>query len=279
MIAEGDLPSLLSLAKEAADAGAAILAREARHVTGRPIAYARKGSPIDLVTEIDHASERAILAVLSRAGIPIVAEEGGGHATSGAVFYVDPLDGTTNYTHGHPFASVSIGLVVEGRPRLGVVAAPLLGVTWSAIVQADARGARRDLVCAVEHPLSVSEVEALDAALLATGFPVDRRTSDDDNTAAFAALTKRTHGVLRCGSAALDLALVADGTYDGYWERKLKPWDLAAGAALVLAAGGRVTDPWAGALDVTTGAIVASNGRIHDALLAEIAPHQPGAAR
>lgn len=271
------LGELLALARDAAGAGAAVLERNARHVTGHRVAFTDKGSPIDLVTEVDRESERAILAVLRRGGVPIVAEEGGreGEAKS-AVFYVDPLDGTTNYAHGHPFHCVSIGLVVDGVCELGVVHAPMLGAVWSGGPRLGA--ARKDLFRGHEHPLAVSDVATLDASLGATGFPYDRRTSTDDNLAAFGALTKRSHGVLRCGSAALDLSLVADGTYDVYWERKLKPWDLAAGAALVVAAGGRISDPWGRPFHVESGALVATNARLHDVLLAAIAPHQPEAA-
>lgn len=270
------LRDLLALARDAAWAGAAVLERSARHVTGHRVEFTDKGSPIDLVTEVDRESERAILAVLRRGGVPIVAEEGGREGgAEGAVFFVDPLDGTTNYAHGHPFHAVSIGLIVDGVPELGVVHAPMLGVAWSGGRRLGA--SRKDLFRWHEQPLVVSPVAALDASLGATGFPYDRRTSIDDNLAAFGALTKHSHGVLRCGSASIDLALVADGTYDVYWERKLKPWDLAAGAALVLAAGGRISDPWGRPFVAESGAIVATNGALHDALLAAIAPHQPEA--
>lgn len=268
-----DLPALLALARDAAAAGAAVIEANARHLTGRRVDFARKGSDIDLVTEVDRGSEAAIVSKLRGSGIAVVAEEGGGERGEGAVFYVDPLDGTTNYAHGHPFCSVSIGLIAQGQPVLGVVHAPMLGVVWFGGPELGV--VRRDLFRGVEHPARVSEVEALDDALGATGFPYDRKVSDDDNVAAFRALTKRTHGVMRCGSAALDLALVADGTYDVYWERKLKPWDLAAGAALVLAAGGRVTDPWGAPFIAESGTVAASNGVVHDALLAALAPHQP----
>ena len=271
---EARLSELLSFARDAAWAGAAVLERNARHLTGRRLAFADKSSPIDLLTEVDGESERAVLSVLENAGVPVVAEEGGRVSGAGdAVFYVDPLDGTTNYAHGHPFHAVSIGLLVDGVPELGVVHAPMLGTVWSGGRRLGAT--RKDLFRGHEHPLAVSDVASLGAGLCATGFPIDRRTSSDDNLSAFGAMTKQTHGVLRCGSAALDLALVADGTFDGYWERKLGPWDIAAGAALVLAAGGRISDPWGRPFAVETGTIVATNGRVHDALLSAIAPHQP----
>jgi myo-inositol-1(or 4)-monophosphatase len=273
-VTEAELADLLALARDAASAGAAVLERSAAHVTGRRVAYLEKGSPIDLVTEIDRESEHAILAVLRRGAVPVIAEEGGREGEANrSVFYVDPLDGTTNYAHGHPFHCVSIGLVVDGLAELGVVHAPMLGVVWSGGRRLGAT--RRDLFRGHEHPLAVSTVPTLDAALGATGFPYDRCTSEDDNVNAFGALTKRTHGVLRCGSAALDLALVADGTYDLFWERKLKPWDLAAGAALVVAAGGRTSDPWGGPFVAEAGAVAASNGLLHEALLRALERHQP----
>lgn len=264
--------ALLELARDAARAGGAIVEKHARHVTGQRVPFDHKASAIDLVTTVDRESEHAIVSVLRRSGIAIVAEEGGGTAAD-AVWYVDPLDGTTNFAHGHPFCAISIGLVVSGHPRLGLVYAPMLGVLSSGLSSGGAT--RRDLFRGLEHPLRVSSVQTLDGALGATGFPYDRKTSDDNNFAAFAAVTKQTHGVLRCGSAALDLALVADGTYDLYWERKLNPWDLAAGAALVLSAGGTISDPWGGPFVPERGAIVASNGALHEALLAAIAQHQP----
>lgn len=267
-----ELRELLQLARDAAWAGAAVIERNARHVTGRRVAFADKGSPIDLVTEVDRESEHAIVTVLRKSGIAIVAEEGGGE-TSDRVWYVDPLDGTTNFAHGHPFCSVSIGLIENGVPTLGVVHAPMLGVLWSGGPELGAT--RKDLFRGLEYDLAVSEATTLDHALAATGFPYDRRTTSDDNVDAFRAVMKQTHGVLRCGSAAIDLALVADGTYDVFWERKLKPWDLAAGAALVTTARGTISDPWGAPFVAESGAIAASNGILHDALLRAIAAHQP----
>jgi myo-inositol-1(or 4)-monophosphatase len=267
-----ELQELLDLARDAAWAGAAVIERNARHVTGRRVAFTDKGSPIDLVTEVDRESEHAIVTVLRRSGLAIVAEEGGGEK-SDTVWYVDPLDGTTNFAHGHPFCSVSIGLVKNGVAELGVVHAPLLGVLWSGGPSVGA--VRKDLFRGLEHELRVSETASLEQALGATGFPYDRRTTSDDNVDAFRAILKQSHGVLRCGSAAIDLALVADGTYDVYWERKLRAWDLAAGAALVAAAGGRVSDPWGSAFVAEDGAIAASNGVLHEPLLRALGAHLP----
>ena len=117
----------------------------------------------------------------------------------------------------------------------------------------------------------VSGTDEIERSLLATGFPYDRRTSEQNNFAEFFALKKRAQGVRRCGSAALDLCLVADGTYDGYWERKLKPWDVAAAACFVTSAGGRITDFEGRPLDVRHGNVLATNGRIHDDLVRSLA--------
>jgi len=117
----------------------------------------------------------------------------------------------------------------------------------------------------------VSSATTLDAALLATGFPYDRTPGPEDNIAGFAAVQRRSRGVRRCGSAAIDLALVADGTFDGYWERRLNPWDIAGGAAIVRAARGRITDLEGGPSFLATGAVLATNGVLHAALMSAIA--------
>ncbi|MDP9034004.1 MAG: inositol monophosphatase, partial [Myxococcota bacterium] len=198
---------------------------------------------------------------------------GGTHA---ATWYVDPLDGTTNFVHGHPFWCVSVGLVAGNDPVLGVVVAPSIGVEWAGIVAGDAAAGwatRNGEAC------RVSDVAALDDALLATGFPYDRRTSADNNFDAFVAIKKKSQAVRRCGSAAIDLCLVADGTYDGYWERKVHPWDVGAGSAIVLAAGGRITDFEGCAARLSGGIVVATNGRVHDELLTELAAVSPPARR
>ncbi len=145
---------------------------------------------------------------------------------------------------------------------MGVVVAPSIHLEWTGVQGAGAR--RNGEVC------RVSDVAVLDDALLATGFPFDRRTSDDNNIDAFVAIKKKCQAVRRCGSAAIDLCLVADGTYDGYWEKKLGAWDVAAGAAIVLAAGGRISDHAGQLRDVTQGNVVATNGRVHEELVREL---------
>ena len=242
---------------------------------------------VDLVTHFDRESETLLRRRL--AGLfPIIGEELGdktADASAEAVFYVDPIDGTTNFVHGHPFWCVSVGLVANDRPILGVVLAPALGIEWLGWTASDGtrRAIRRSapsLLAApsdtppafLEEACMTSRNASFEDSLLATGFPYDRRTSPDNNFDAFVAIKRRCQAVRRCGSAALDLCLVADGTYEGYWERKLKPWDIAAGIALVEAAGGRVTD-FDGAgpeASIASGNVVASNGAIHETLLAEL---------
>jgi myo-inositol-1(or 4)-monophosphatase len=254
---------------------------------------------IDLVTKFDRESEGLLRERLGDAfGVPIVGEEAGGQApASGPVFYVDPLDGTTNFVHGHPFWCVSIGLVVDGAPVLGFVLSPPLGLEWSGWIAAsgersatrraatngilddethETHETRETMSKTTESPCSVSSHANLADAMLATGFPYDRRTSPENNFAEFTGIKRRCQAVRRCGSAAMDLCLVADGTYDGYWEQKLSPWDIAGGIALVRAAGGRVTDYDGAPPDLGRGKVVATNGPLHDALLTELTAARSG---
>jgi myo-inositol-1(or 4)-monophosphatase len=271
----------LEIALEAAEAGARVLVEESRHTRGSRPSFETKASGIDLVTAIDRASEAAVVDVLRRRSAgraTIVAEEGGASGNRGAhalpIWYVDPLDGTTNFAHGHPFCAVSIGLAVDGVARVGVVHAPFLGLVWCG---SPARAVRRDLVRGSERELGVSAVARVADALLATGFPYDRRTNADDNLAPHNAAMKRAHGVMRCGAASIDLSLVADGTYDAFWERKLKPWDLAGAAPLLAFAGGTITDPWGRPFRLEEGALLASNGLVHAEMQALLAAHLPAA--
>jgi myo-inositol-1(or 4)-monophosphatase len=223
---------------------------------------------LDLVTSFDRDSEALLRARLAPLGIAIVGEEEGGSPPErGPALFIDPIDGTTNFVHGHPFWCVSIGLAVSREPVLGVVVSPPLSLEWTGFVADDGtqRATRGGEAC------SVSATDSLEDSLLATGFPYDLRTSDDDNFDAFIALQRASQTVRRCGSAALDLCLVGDGTYEGYWERKVKPWDVAAGAAIVRAAGGKVTDFEGGPSFLASGRIVATNGAIHARLIDEVA--------
>jgi myo-inositol-1(or 4)-monophosphatase len=233
----------------------------------------RKKGAIDLVTEYDLASEELIVGELERAlpGLPVIGEEGKGAPTraDGFACYVDPIDGTTNFAHGHPFFGVSLGLCEGGVPLLGVVFAPALDVCWTAVVGSGAT--RNGEVCTVS-----TRAHVLGDALCATGYGYDVVGTADDNIAETRAVQNASRGVRRCGAAALDLALVADGTYDAYWEWLLQPWDLCAGAALVLAAGGRLSGFAGEALDVRSGAVIASNGLVHDELMRLIAATRDG---
>jgi myo-inositol-1(or 4)-monophosphatase len=236
---------------------------------------------VDLVTQFDRDSEALLRERLTAAfAFDIVGEEGGGGWTQSApTFFIDPIDGTTNFVHGHPFWCVSIGLVIDAQPTLGVVVAPVLGLEWYGYVAED--GERRSIRHAWGHARAdgqdfeegcvPSGVTRFEDSLLATGFPYDRRTSSENNFDAFVAIKKRCQAVRRCGSAALDLCQVADGTYDGYWERKLRPWDIAGGVAIVRGAGGTVTDFESGASCMMSGHVVATNGHIHETLLTELA--------
>lgn len=279
------LAAILEVARAAAIEAATLVNRGFRHSP----AVEHKASAVDLVTEYDRASERLIRGRLA-AALPfaIVGEEQGGEAAEVA-FHVDPVDGTTNFVHGHPFWCVSIGLAVQGQPVLGVVVSPPLGIEWSGwVASSGARLAKRRAVESttalallggtsapmpgrvIEEACAVSTVGKLEDALLATGFPYDRRTSSDNNFDAFVTIKRRCQAVRRCGSAAIDLCLVADGTYDGYWERKLRSWDIAAGIALVRAAGGRVTDFDRTSDSLASGHVVATNGLLHEQLTDEL---------
>jgi myo-inositol-1(or 4)-monophosphatase len=224
-----------------------------------------KSEDINLVTEYDRRSEALVVERLARA-FPrdrIVAEEGttvdGEEGAAQRVWYVDPLDGTTNFAHGLPLFSVSLGLAVEGRPVLGVVEAPALG--WSFAGSVTRGGSTFN-----GKPIIPSRVDRLAGALLVTGFPYARNPVQS-NLAEWMAFTGAAQGTRRLGSAALDLCFVACGWLDGYWERALHPWDLVGGAAIVLGAGGRVTDLDGSPFDGETGRILASNGPLHDQMM------------
>jgi len=233
----------------------------------------------DLVTEFDRASEKLLLARLSALSpqIPIVAEEssaGETHGRPGLVWYVDPLDGTTNFVHGHPFWCVAVGLAEDEQPVAGAVVAPMLGVRWRGFVTPEAEGRpapREGSAFRNGAPCAVSGTSDLDDALVATGFPAVRDRPPHDNFDSFIAVKRAAQGVRRCGSAAIDLCMVADGTYDGYWERSLHVWDTVAATAIVRGAGGMVTSLDGGPPDHHAGHVVASNRLVHRALLAAIA--------
>jgi myo-inositol-1(or 4)-monophosphatase len=222
-----------------------------------------KSAPIDLVTEVDHACEHHLVGMLERErpADAVLAEEGGGRGYEGAAWrwVIDPLDGTVNYAHGYPCFCVSLGVEHEGRRTVGVVYDPLRDELFEAV---RGGGALRN-----GRPIHVSEEPTVGRALLATGFAYDVHHSPVDNLDLLVRAVKHAGGVRRDGSAALDLCYVACGRFDGYWELKLHPWDVAAGILIVEEAGGR-TSNLAGAPAPASGReIVASNAHIHEELL------------
>ena len=258
---------LLDVASEAADAGGQVLSKHWRSLNQ----IRSKGRPGDLVTEADLAAEAAVLKVLAERTpeIGVLAEESGLSKGSSAELQwcVDPLDGTTNYAHGFPLFACSVGLLHQGKPRLGSVVAPG--------VQQHYRGGHGLGAFCNGQPLQVSSCNRLMDALLVTGFAYDRREVIDNNYTEFCHFSHLTHGVRRGGAAALDLAFVASGSLDGYWERGLQPWDLAAGVALVEGAGGVVSDYDGQALDLSNGRVLACPQALQQALMEGLAQCKP----
>ncbi len=240
----------LALAENAARAAGAL-----QHV--RPEQVAQKGA-VDLVSEIDLQSEARIREILARhtPDIPVLAEEGGGASDTATRWIVDPLDGTTNFVHAFPFSCVSIALEVEGQLEAACIFQPSAGRCWTA---ARGRGARLD-----GQAIQVSTTSTLDKSLVASGFAYDRRDHADRYLRFVKAFLERSQGFRRCGSAALDLCMVATGWLDGYWEFGLNAWDVAAGALIVREAGGQVSDIEGGPLILDRPRILASNGLVHD---------------
>ena len=221
-----------------------------------------KGRPGDLVTEADKLAEAEVLKILNR-HLPdhqILAEESGalGNAKSEYLWAIDPLDGTTNYAHGFPIAATSVGLLINGIPTVGAVYNPFSNELFRAAKGLGATCNRR--------PIQVSRTAELSKSLLITGFAYDRRETTDNNYAEFCHLTHLTQGVRRLGCASMDLAGVACGRLDGYWERGIQPWDMAAGIVILEEAGGKITAYDGSPLDINSGRILATNGLIHDSL-------------
>jgi len=246
------------VAVDAARAAGRLLRDELSGV--RRIAY--KGAPTNLVTEMDQRAEAEILGRL-RGAFPddaILSEETGEAAgSSGRRWIVDPLDGTTNYAHGLPVFGVSIALEAERGMVLGVVYDPTRDELF-----VGERGLGATLN---EATIRVSATTTLDASLLVTGFPYDIRETLDTNLPEYAAFSVRARAVRRLGSAVLDLAYVACGRFDAYWELRLGAWDVAAGGVLVEEAGGRLTGIDGKPMDVDAPTLLASNGQVHEAML------------
>jgi myo-inositol-1(or 4)-monophosphatase len=235
--------------------------------TGRRLRVDYKGS-IDLVTEVDRQSEAFLLAELRRrfpAHQVITEESGEFSGQSCCRWYLDPLDGTVNYAHGVPIFSVSIAYEEDGEVRLGAVYDPMQDECFSA---ARGRGAWLN-----GEPIHAAQATSLDHSLLVTGFPYDIRTNPVNNLESYARFALISQGVRRLGSAALDLCYIAAGRFDGYWELRLNPWDIAAGGLVAEEAGAMVT-----AIDGKTAylanyppSILAANPQIHAEMLAVLA--------
>lgn len=252
-----DIDRFVQVGMEAARAAGALIRERFR----TDFAVSQKGA-INLVTEVDLAAEELIVARISNA-FPthsILAEERHNTSRTDSVRWViDPLDGTTNFAHGYPVFSVSIGLEIDGEVEWGAVFDPIRNELYTA-----RRG--QGAFCN-DVSLCVSRVGSLGASLLATGFPYDIRTSAQTNLDNFCAFALRSHGVRRSGSAALDFSHVAAGRLDGFWELKLNPWDCAAGYLIVREAGGRVTNFRGQPGSIYDREVIASNGLIHEEIL------------
>ncbi len=244
---------MIDLAVRAARAAGAIQLRS------RPGTARHKGT-VDLVTEVDLACEAAIRAILTEGapGVPVLGEEEGG-ADVPTRWVVDPLDGTTNFVHGFPYWCVSVALEVDGRGEVAAVYDPSRDELFTA---QRGRGAWLD-----GEPMRVSACEGIANALVGTGFPYDRQERAHVYLAEVEAVMRRSQGIRRAGAAALDLANVAAGRLDAFWEHKLRPWDVAAGRLLVEEAGGRVTGHGGGDPGRDPVAPLATNGRLHGQMM------------
>jgi myo-inositol-1(or 4)-monophosphatase len=261
--------TLRALAERAAERGGeVILAASAapENPAGDPRPASDKGLPGDYVTEVDLASERAIAEVLGEAqpGVPILAEEAGRSGDLGDRYWVvDPLDGTTNFVHGFPIVGVSVALVDHGVPIAGAVHAPFLRETYGA-EQGDGAWVTRS--GAEPERLRVSLREST-RAVVGTGFPFRHAERLPAYLRAFSGALERFEDLRRPGAASLDLAWVAAGVFEGFFELALAPWDVAAGALLIREAGGVVSD-WDGGDGWLAGDILAGSPPVHAELLA-----------
>ncbi|HQY36155.1 MAG TPA: inositol monophosphatase family protein [Pseudomonadota bacterium] len=260
----------LNIAIKAARAAGAVIVRYLNRVEGLAVVQKEQ---FDFASEVDRSAEAEIIKEIKRA-FPqhaILAEESGAAGSGKHTWVIDPLDGTHNYLRGFPHFAVSIALVENGEPLHGVVYDPIRGELWTA-----SRGAGAFLN---DRRIRVSQRTGLGGALLCTGFPFRQRQHLPAHLDMTRALLVEAEDIRRTGSAALDLAYVASGRLDGYWEMGLKPWDMAAGILLVREAGGRCTDFTGGSEFYRNGHIIAANIKVGDAMVAAIAPHLTPALR
>ncbi|MBI3791633.1 MAG: inositol monophosphatase [Gemmatimonadetes bacterium] len=258
--------ALLASAVAAATRAAELL-RE--HAARRHELVIETKGPSDFVSAADRAAEASIRALLDERhpGAVVIGEEHSPDTAipaQGVCFVVDPLDGTTNFLHGFPWFAVSIGALMDGAPAAGVVLNVATGELFTATAGG---GARRN-----GQPIHVTTEATPSRALLGTGFPFKHPQFIERYVARLPGIFATTAGVRRAGSAALDLADVACGRYDGFWELMLAPWDIAAGLLIVREAGGRVTTPAGDECPVAHTGVVASNGVLHDWLLDAVRP-------
>ena len=261
-----NLDKLTEIAKNAATIGSEIISSNYNKIQK----ISSKGREGDLVTNVDLEVERKIKDYLldQTPKITILAEESGqSNKSSDLMWCIDPLDGTTNYSHGYPFFGTSIGLVYRGIPILGAISVPYLNeLYWGCITKGSYCN---EEVINVSNPISLSE------SLLVTGFAYDRFETENNNYAEFCWLTHKTRGVRRGGAAAVDLAFVASGKVDGFWERGLKIWDIAAGAIIVHEAGGIISNYPNGELDLYSGRILACSPNINIELTDQLSKVTP----
>lgn len=259
-----EIVGFLHTAWEAANAAGEII----RASWDKPKSIDYKGA-IDLVTSTDTECERTIVEIIRRnhpAHAILAEEETIDGERQEYRWIVDPLDGTTNFAHGYPQVAVSIALEHDGQTILGLVYDPLRRECF--------RGIKDQGATLNGAPIRVSRVSELDKALLATGFPYDRREHADYYLSFFKALMIRCQGIRRAGSAALDLCYLACGRIDGFWELKLKPWDTAAGALIVTEASGKLSDFSGKPFSIYGQETLASNGLIHAEMLGVLASVQ-----
>tara|TARA_S200000501_G_scaffold119036_1_gene111848 strand:+ start:471 stop:1319 length:849 start_codon:yes stop_codon:yes gene_type:complete len=263
---EVDLLKLTEIAKESALIGNEILIKNYNKIQ----LISSKGRKGDLVTNVDLEVEDKIKEYLETKtpGISIHAEESGKLSKSSELTWcIDPLDGTTNYSHGYPFFGTSIGLIYKNKPILGAVSIPYLKELYFACIGEGSYCNNRKLK--VSNPSSLAD------SLLVTGFSYDRFETENNNYAEFCYLTHKTRGVRRGGAAAIDLAFVASGKVDGYWERGLEIWDLAAGAIIVKEAGGVVSDYPKGEFNLSSGRILACSPKLEKEIKLELKKVNP----